>query len=71
MNPLTYSSGSSGLPSGDFTGKTPRRKVTTRSQVLIMGDIPVDTQNGPPHTGGPIPWEEVDRDVFEIVMMVT
>lgn len=71
MHPLICRSGSDGLQSRDFTGKAPRRKVTTRSEMLVMGDIPVDTHSGPPHTGGPIPWEEVDRDVSEIDMMVT
>jgi hypothetical protein len=38
--------------------------------MLGMSDIPVDTHSAPPHTGGLIPWEEVDRDVSVTDMLV-
>jgi hypothetical protein len=71
MHPLICRSGSDGLQSRDCTGKAPLRKVTTRSEMLVMGDIPVDTHGAPPHTGGAIAWEEPGRDVSETDMMGT
>jgi hypothetical protein len=38
--------------------------------MFVLGDIPVDTHRGPHHTGGPIPWEGVGREVSVTGMLV-